>query len=705
VNAPRRVRSTQFAVVCLLAMCGSCLSACAQQPAVAAFQDALFRSTLDRGGYGRRAIDVYWAADALKNAKLPSYELNRKLTGLYKQVTGDHVIRAEITSAGWSITPPPAPFVFAADHVDQLLFIVSNATATTKSIKVLLAGDVKPWQQELELAPDESRALYPNFLAKQIGAANAHLEVCVTTCSSVLLTGEVRKSVHVQITIQDTQGKQTAARLYVKGDDGRSYTPDGAFDRVMWMTGEHYSYTPGNASVTLPDGSAEFEIRKGFDYLPVVRQVHVRAGISDDFVVQLKWLSDFARKGWFSGDDHIHGNYTGEQWSTPENANLVISGEGLHVGNMVVANSTGAIIHDERYFEGKPNELSSAYELLYWNQELRTWTYGHLLLLNLRHLVRPLYTGFPDTPQWEDYPPNVVLARNARSQGGVALYAHPALQFDAFPTGSLAGESVADVALGAIDALEVFCSHDEPSMELWYRFLNLGFKLGISGGSDAFLNNQFAFLAGGERVYAFTGKNFSYANWIEALKLGRSFATVGPLLEFEVDGHIAGSELQFGESTKTVPVHVQAISSIPMSRMDVVVNGRVMAMASSTTPASKLQWSGNIQLSQSSWIAARVWGPNNDRIANGPSRWSQRRSASEVLLAHTSPVYVTLRGKQMFSAEDRDFCLKWIDSLIERIRVSGKFADSSHRDEVLSQFARAHKVYAQMGTLGDEEAK
>ena len=31
-------------------------------------------------------------------------------------------------------------------------------------------------------------------------------------------------------------------------------SPEGAFDRVMWMTGEHYFYTAGSFALTLPAG-------------------------------------------------------------------------------------------------------------------------------------------------------------------------------------------------------------------------------------------------------------------------------------------------------------------------------------------------------------------------------------------------------------------------------------------------------------------
>jgi hypothetical protein len=540
--------------------------------------------------------------------------------------------------------------------------------------------------------------VYPILVATSLGPLRAAIQIDGSASASTPIEADVRSPAQLHLRILDADRRTTAARVYIRDAGGRAHAPEGAFDRIMWMTGEHYFYSAGELNVVLPAGRADVEVRKGFDYRPAISQIELPANRQTDAEIRLQPLRDMARDGWFGGDDHIHGNYTGEQWSTAENAQLIVSAEGLHVGNMMVSNSVGGTIHDERYFEGKPHSLSTGTEVLYWNQEMRTWSYGHLLLLNLRQLVRPLYTGFPGSTHWEDYPSNYSQALQAREQGGATLYAHPALRFSEIPAGSLAGESVVDVALGAIDAIEVFCSHDEPSMELWYRFLNLGFKLGISGGSDAFLNNRFAFLAGGERVYVYTGREFRYASWIEGLKRGHTFATVGPLLTFDVAGHIAGSELRFDDSSTFVPVHVKAVSSVPMTRIEIVVNGRVAAAASSPSSVGQLKWSGKLHVNGSSWVAARVWGPDNDRISNGPSRWSQRRSSGEALLAHSSPVYLTLRGQPIFSAADRDFCLTWIDTLVARIRKDGKFASDMHRDEVLESFLRARQMYERMGT-------
>jgi hypothetical protein len=444
--------------------------------------------------------------------------------------------------------------------------------------------------------------------------------------ATVPITGEARAPVQLHVRVLGPNGQVTPARVYLHGSDGRSHIPSRGFDRIMWMTGEHYFYTSGEFNAVLPGGRTEIEIRKGFDYKPISQTFQLHPNKPARLDLKLEWLRDMNAEGWYGGDDHIHGNYTGEQWSTPVTDQLVVAAEGLNVANLLVSNSSGDVIHDEQFFEGKVNALSTASELMYWNQEMRTWSYGHLLLLNLKQLVRPLYTGFPAANYWEDFPSNYEKAQQAREYGGIALYAHPALAFDSVPSGSLAGESVADVPLGAIDAFEVFCSHDEPSMELWYRFLNLGFKLPISGGSDAFLNQSFSFLAGGERVYVHTGDRFTYRDWIEELRRGRSFATVGPLLTFEVNKQIPGAELHFASVSASVSVHVNAASAIPFTSIELVANGRVVASAARAVPTHRIEWRGKIPVESSEWLAVRVWGPNNHRISNGPSRWSQRRS-------------------------------------------------------------------------------
>lgn len=673
--------------------------------AVRAFQGALFLSTRDTSVDGRRAIDLYWKADGLSSAGQVDAAFSQKLAALYDNLQGDRVVRVALREDGWRSRPVCGSLLLAQGHASApVLLIIANQTDRSQSLTVrVIGGAVSSPEQHLQLAPGQATAVAPSLQANTLGPFSANLELTGERNLTIPLPGEARPAVRLRLRVLDPDGAVTPARVYVHAADGLSHAPADAFDRIMWMTGEHYFYTPGVVDIVVPAGRTRVEVRKGCDFVPIVRELDLEPGKPANVDLSLVYLRDMHRGGWYSGDDHIHGNNTGNQWSTPADDLLAVRAEGLDVGNMMVSNSTGNTIHDERYFTGAPSTASTRGTILYWNQEMRTWSYGHLVLLNLKRLVRPLYTGFPGAQHWEDYPSNDSQAQQAREQGGVAVYAHPALRFDDIPSGSLAGESVADVALGTIDAFEVFCSHDEPSMELWYRFLDLGFRLGLTGSSDAFLNQRFSFLAGGERMYVDTGEHFDFTSWIDGLKRGRSFATVGPLLIFDHDGAQPGSERRFDSGPARVSLGVSVVSTIPVSKLEIVANGHVVAEASSSTPADHLEWHGTLPLTQSSWIAARVWGPNSDRIANGPSRWSQRRSPELALLAHSSPSYVYIGDQPIFSESDRQFCLHWIDALSARIRKEGEFATDAHRDEVLATVSQARAVYEAMGPHQKEQ--
>ena len=156
----------------------------------------------------------------------------------------------------------------------------------------------------------------------------------------------------------------------------------------------------------------------------------------------------------------------------------------------------------------------------------------------------------------------------------------PRVKLDAFPSGSDARESVVDVPLGAIDALEVFCSQEEAAMRLWYHFLNCGFPLGISGGSDAFLNQSFAFVAGGDRVYVQT------RTAIFTLGLDRWLAPRPCVCDRRAPVVLRGAEsaarraIELRSWSGSVFRFLFArISIIPMSRLEIVANGRVLQVA------------------------------------------------------------------------------------------------------------------------------
>ena len=60
-------------------------------------------------------------------------------------------------------------------------------------------------------------------------------------------------------------------------------------------------------------------------------------------------------------------------------------------------------------------------------------------------------------------------------------------------------------------------------------------------GTDVFLNKVNSRLPGSDRVYVHCGTGkFSYQNWIDNLRAGKSFVTNGPMLRFTAGGQEPG---------------------------------------------------------------------------------------------------------------------------------------------------------------------
>lgn len=473
-------------------------------------------------------------------------------------------------------------------------------------------------------------------------------------------------------------GRPVAARVYITGADGLSYAPKGSVSRIMAMAAEYYFHAQDSFELELPAGATRFEAIRGPEYELTARTIELQPGKRAEITLELKRWEHLARKGWHSGDAHIHANYTAadHQVITPADVRLQTLAEDLNYANMMVANSFGAFLHDTRHFTGGPHALSAPDYLIYWNEEMRNGgLYGHMCFLNLKTLVEPLYTGFRDTPNWEDYPANYTQAAAAKKQGGAVTYAHPG--YAATFEGASARELPVDLALGAADAMDVLSNNpEEVATELWYKLLNCGFRLGVSAGTDAFTNVADHYIPGGGRVYARSGAQLDNAAWIQSYRTGRTFASNGPSLLVTVDGRDPGDEMRYSGPQRTVRVQAAVRSKVPVAAVEVIVNGRVAVKSSALLVDEK------VFLERSSWIAARVSGPWDRMILNDTSAF-----------AHSSPIYVYLDGKPIGAAEDLRFYIDWIDRLIARTAKQGRFATGQRRQEVLDLFRRAQEEY------------
>jgi hypothetical protein len=548
---------------------------------------------------------------------------------------------------------------------------------------------LKDEEREFGVPPSSIRGYLLPILSDVVGTQTTILSLQIGDRTlSLPLFLDVRDKGKLNVRLSDERGNAIAARCYLTGADGLAYVPDGNLQYVTPLGGEYYFYADSGFELELPTGIAALQIVVGPEFEPLSEDVTILAGATKEINLQPKRLMNMTSRGWYSGDVHIHANLISNNIIGPRDVFLAARAEDLNVANVLISNSLGSWIHDSQYFEGRPNALSAGQRILYYNEETTSATmYGHLALLNLKKLVEPMFTGWKGTLHSEDYPPNYSHAVMAHDEGGVVSYEHPGYT-DPSAFGGSAYELPVDVALGQVDAMEVFTKHGDDALavaNLWYRLLNCGFKLPVSAGTDAALNFTDSFVPGGSRVYVQVSSRLSYDKWIEGYKTGRSFATNGPLLDFKVNDAGPGSEIRLPVGPPAhVTVSAEAVSIAPMDRLEVLINGKVVESAAAAEGNRKLAISKSIGLTKSSWIAVRVLGPSNRLVVNH-SR----------LFAHSSPVYCYLGGKPIDSQNDAKFFVSWISDLIEKIERGGTFSSLQHKYEVIDLFRKAQQKYEQ----------
>ena len=589
------------------------------------------------------------------------------------------VLKLEVGDSGLTVVAQPGRLRLGTDTLYNLPILIRNTTSQPIDVKLVgRLGDDGPTDR-FSARPGVS---YFSFNWRPRAAGSSRAQVAITAPAETGPTRSIDFPVDIVgwgvLRLRVNQ----PARVYVIGSDGLSYTPTrGTLARITWSSGDYFYYTRGGEDeILLPEGRATIEAVRGFEYGPATATADIAAGRTATASLSLERRENLPAEGWYSGDVHIHANYNNHEFITPEDVRDQVQAEDLHVANLMVANSSGPHIHDEQYFEGRPHRLSGPQHILYWVEEMRNaGLYGHMCLIGLKSLVKPLHTGFANSPWPYDYPPNHVQAAAANSQGGAATYPHPGYNFTPDPQTMSARELPVDLALGSINAMDVMSNaNEDASTPMWYRLLNTGLKCAISAGTDSFTNRRHHWLPGAERVYVHVGTPFTYERWVENYKAGRSFATNGPLVRFTVDGKEPGQEIRL-DRPGTLLVDVRVTSLIPFDTVEVVMNGKVVASSKSGHLV------GKITLDESAWLAARVRGPYHRLITN-----------DTFVYAHTSPVYCYVGGRPIASRDDARFFVEWIDKLILMVEKRGRYQNDQQKREVVELFRKGQAYYKKM---------
>ena len=226
---------------------------------------------------------------------------------------------------------------------------------------------------------------------------------------------------------------------------------------------------------------------------------------------------------------------------------------------------------------------------------------------------------------------------------------------------------------------------DPYSLSDWYRYLNCGYLVAAVGGTDKMSASM---AVGTVRTYAHIDPSepFTYETWMEAVRRAETFVTYGPLLEFVVDGHPMGSRIEMSVNGGTVDVTWQVASAtIPMSRVELIVSGEIRESLAVPPGEKSGQWS--VKVEESSWLALLVRGHYADK--------------PEIIVAHSSPVMISIEGSPMLAAADGITILEQIEGALAYLDTVGTRADDVAHKRMRLVLTSAHRtLHNRMHQLG-----
>jgi O-glycosyl hydrolase len=394
--------------------------------------------------------------------------------------------------------------------------------------------------------------------------------------------------------------------------------------------------------------------------------------------------------GWYAGDMHVHRDCGGpEEGILPEEKFI----EMMEVNDLAVI----SVLADMGDAEVKPSEIDlqkvngEDYHLSvpgrtvhydaewHWDPAGATFEHmalgGHLVLLGLKEAHQI----------WDESPYRIL--EYGRSQDAVAGFCHME-----YLTGTLPEtldcctpiDYPVEAALGTIDFLAEDVWLNDEAVKAYYRLLNCGFRLGWAAGTDYPCNNgqPLGSLLTYVRV---EDAPFSYRQWVEGIKNGRTVVATNGHVEFldlVVNGGASpGDELKLdGEGTVSVEVTWTAVKELT-GTVELVCNGKIVAtLEGSAGPGAPLLMQAAVPVGESSWICARRMDPSGHQ-------------------SHTAPVYISINNRPVrASAADADYFVQWIAGILQNIEPGGPWNQyfTHDLDVVQSRYREARDIYAKV---------
>ncbi len=512
--------------------------------------------------------------------------------------------------------------------------------------------------------------------------------------------------------ILDEFGMPTPGRLTFIGKDGpgANLFPNADALPVHLAVRQNVVYTlTGEVPITVPVGRYTVYASRGPEWSIDSADIEMAAGRETRFTAHLRREVDTT--GWISGDFHLHSMpHSSDAETTLKERVITLIGEGL---DFAVATDHN---HNTDY-RPTMGELGVEKSL--------TTVIGNEISTPIGH-----FNAFPLDAERPIPPPDASDARELfkliRSEPNeygivpVIQLNHPRWKgidyFGVADLDAVTGVGHAEIYSDDFDTLEVFNGNEgwgyydaeidkAPNSSAnrhsvvrdWFNLLNRGHRYAAVGNSDSHTVYK-GDLAGYPRNYvrcnAESPDKIQVPDVADALRKRQVFTTLGPFVEYQINGAAVGGDVKAAKGKVELHVKVQAASWIDCDRVKVVVNGDIVRTipVADTRDIVRLATEVSIDVPRDSWLTLLVEG--DDSMA--PIVQDQGRPI--LPLAVANPTWIDGDGDGKW-VSPWDQALKLVASRDGKSIAYGSLKDHLPSERALVVLAAAEKKHPDAANL------
>jgi len=502
-------------------------------------------------------------------------------------------------------------------------------------------------------------------------------------------------------------GKPLPCRLYIQSDSGtwhfaKSASSAGSAVEYSRRRGErsveiHTTLSAHPFTAELPPGNYTVTAERGKEYFTSTQQLSVGEKPAE-FTLQLKRWIDLSKRGWYSGDTHVHRKIE-------ELPNAILA-EDLNVAlpltywvTVTDVPPTKGRKSSDQSIPAKLIKVDDQHVIYPLNTEYEIFSVGAK-----RHTLGAVFVLNHKTPLEISVPTVLPVAEEARKQGAIldldkhswpwSMMVVPIMKVDLF---ELSNNHIwrTEFAFSnwTIDTepkyMNLKMSADGFSEWAWteygfrtyYALLNCGFRMRPTGGTASGVHPV---PLGFGRVYVELEDGFDYDSWMDGLNRGRSFVTTGPMLFLKFNSQPPGNT--FDVKTTASPVcHITGTveSAHKLNRIEVIVNGEIVK---TILPGNQKTISGGyrsvvndaVSFEGSGWVAVRCF----EDVSNSRYRF-----------AHSSPVHFDVPGHLVRPRKVE------VEYFIGRMKKELARNRGMLRPDAIAEYERALKIYQDISKL------